>query len=117
MHELGICRNIVAIVREAAKGRPVTGVTLEVGLLSGVVPEALAFAFEAVTRDTVLEGAVLEVIAIPGRARCGDCGAEIPLAALHAACLCGSRRLTRLAGEELNIKTMEIADLVLQPAS
>jgi hydrogenase nickel incorporation protein HypA/HybF len=114
MHELGICRNIVAIVSEAAKGRPVTRVTLEIGQLSGVVPDALRFAFEAVTLDTVLQGAVLEVIGIPGRAQCADCGANFALTALHAACICGSHRLTRLAGQELNIKTMETADTAFQ---
>lgn len=110
MHELGICRNIAAIVSEAAKGRPVRRVTLEIGLLSGVVPDALRFAFEAVTQGTLLEGATLEIMEIPGRAHCGDCGADFALTALHATCACGSRRLQRLRGEELNIKTMEMAD-------
>jgi len=110
MHELGICRNIVAIVGEAARGRPVRRVTLEIGLLSGVVPDALQFAFEAAAHGTALEGATLLINAVPGRARCLDCGAEFALVALHSACPCGSRRLTRLSGEELNIKTMELAD-------
>ncbi len=60
MHELSITRNIVAIVGEAAKGRRVQRVTLEVGKLSGVMSEAVAFCFEAVTAGTALEGARLE---------------------------------------------------------
>ena len=57
MHELGITRNIVAIVEEAAKGRRVRRVTLEVGELSGVMSEAIAFCFDVVTAGTALEGA------------------------------------------------------------
>jgi hydrogenase nickel incorporation protein HypA/HybF len=45
MHELGITRNIIAIVGEVAKGRRVARVTLEVGTLSGVMGTASAFCF------------------------------------------------------------------------
>jgi Zn finger protein HypA/HybF involved in hydrogenase expression len=43
MHELGITRNIVAIVADAANGRRVRCVTLEIGKLSGVMKDAIAF--------------------------------------------------------------------------
>ena len=39
MHEMGITRNIVAIVSEHAGPRKVRRVRLEVGMLSAVVPE------------------------------------------------------------------------------
>jgi hydrogenase nickel incorporation protein HypA/HybF len=110
MHELGITRNIVAIVGEAAKGRPVLRVTLEVGKLSGVMSEAIAFCFDAVSQGTALEGASLEITEIEGRARCAACGAEFATATLFTPCPCGSRRLERLQGEELNIKSMELSE-------
>ncbi len=47
MHELGVTRNVVAIVDEAAKGRRVGRVTLKIGKLSGVVSDAVAFCFDA----------------------------------------------------------------------
>jgi Zn finger protein HypA/HybF involved in hydrogenase expression len=61
MHELGIARNIVSIVSEAAKGLPVRRVTLEVGKLSGVMASAIAFCFEAVAQGTPLEGSILDI--------------------------------------------------------
>ena len=76
MHELGIVRNIVAIVGEAAKGRRVRRVSIEVGELSGVMTDAIAFCFEVVARGTLVEGAALEIREIEGRARCDACGAE-----------------------------------------
>lgn len=66
MHELGITRNIVAIVGEAARGRRVVRVTLEVGALAGVEPRAIAFCFDVVARGTPVEGAVLDIIPLPG---------------------------------------------------
>jgi hydrogenase nickel incorporation protein HypA/HybF len=110
MHELGITRNIVAIVSEAAQGRKVRRVTLEVGALSGVMADALAFCFDVVAQGTALEGAALEILSVEGRARCSACGAEFETPALYTACNCGSHRLTRLQGEELNIKTMELEE-------
>lgn len=110
MHELGITQNIVAIVSEAANGRKVRRVTLEIGELSGVMADAVSFCFDVVAQGTVLEGAELDIRAVPGRARCGDCGAEFDIAALYTPCACGSRRLERLRGEELNVKTMELEE-------
>ena len=111
MHELGISRNIVAIVSETANGRRVRRVTLEIGKLSGVMTDALLFCFDAVALGTVLEGAALEIREIEGRARCVACGAEFDVPTLLEACGCGSRRLTHLAGEELNIATMELEEV------
>jgi hydrogenase nickel incorporation protein HypA/HybF len=108
MHELGIARNIVAIVGDAAKGRRVRRVTLDVGKLSGVMSEAIMFCFGTVAQGTVLEGAMLEIRQIEGRARCNACGVEFPADTLFTPCACGSRRFQRLQGEELNIKSMEL---------
>jgi hydrogenase nickel incorporation protein HypA/HybF len=110
MHELGISRNIVAIVGEAAKGRRVRRITLEIGKLSGVMRDAIEFSFEAVAQGSPAAGAVLEIREIDGRARCAECGAEFRLPDLLAACVCGSRRLSFLAGQELNIKSVDLED-------
>jgi hydrogenase nickel incorporation protein HypA/HybF len=111
MHELGIARNIVAIVGEAAGGRRVRRVMLEVGKLSGVVSEAVLFCFDAVTQGTALEGATLDIREIDGRARCHACAAEFAVPSFVTTCPCGSRRLAHIAGEELNIKSMEVDEV------
>lgn len=108
MHELGIARNIVAIVGDAAKGRRVRRVTLDVGKLSGVMTEAIMFCFDTVAQGTALEGAALEIRKIEGRARCNVCGSEFTADTLFTPCACGSRQFTRLQGEELNIKSIEL---------
>ena len=110
MHELGITRNIVAIVGDAAKGRRVRCVTLEIGKLSGVMKEAIEFCFDAVAQGTALQGASLEIREIDGRARCLACGEEFAMATLFTPCACGSRQSRRIQGEELNIKTMELEE-------
>ena len=110
MHELSITRSVVAIVAEQAGGRAVTRVQLEIGQLSAVMPDAIRFCFDACTQGTPLAGARLEIIEIAGRGRCQDCGEEAPMQAPFGRCtVCGSGRLAVCAGEELNIREMELA--------
>lgn len=111
MHELGISRNIVAIVAEAAGERKVRRVTVEIGKLSGVFADAVAFCFEAAAHGTVVEGAALDILEIEGRARCMSCDAEFNLPSWGTPCACGSLQLIRVAGEELKVKAMEVDEV------
>lgn len=112
MHELGITQSIVEIAERTAAKQQATkilSVTVEVGSLSGVVPEALEFCFEACTNGTLLEGAQLLIKRIPASARCRDCSREFPLEELLACCPdCGSAAGELLSGEELRVKELEI---------
>ena len=101
----------MAIVEEAAKGRRVRRVTLEVGELSGVMSEAIAFCFDVVTAGTALEGAKLEICEIEGRARCELLWRRVRDRQRCSRCVLAVRyRLTRLSGEELNVKSMELME-------
>jgi hydrogenase nickel incorporation protein HypA/HybF len=112
LHELGITQSIVEIAERTAhqqQAEKILSVTVEVGSLSGVVPEALEFCFEACTNGTLLEGATLLIEKIPARARCRSCACEFPLDELLACCPeCDSAAGELLSGEELRIKEMEI---------
>lgn len=107
MHELGITRNIVAIVAEHAGSQKVTRVMLDVGRLSGVMSQAIRFSFDVVAQGTSLEGARLEIRDIEGRGRCRTCGAEFATPELYTPCACGSRSIERIAGEELKVREFE----------
>src|SRR5205809_3195808 len=108
MHELGITMEIVEVVAERARGAKVTRVTLEIGKLTALLPDAVKFCFELCAQGTNAEGATLEILTIPGRARCRQCGTEIDLDQPWGLCSCGNADLERLAGEELRIKEIEV---------
>ena len=108
MHELGITQNIVHIVAERAGAQKVSRVKLEIGKLSAIMPDAIRFCFDLCAQGTGLEGAVLEIDEIPGRGRCTGCGEEMQLSLMAGTCQCGCRDITCLAGQELNIKEMEV---------
>ncbi|MGQ0456026.1 MAG: hydrogenase maturation nickel metallochaperone HypA/HybF [Hyphomicrobium sp.] len=107
MHELSITRSIVAIVAEHAGGRRVNRVTLEIGALSAVMPEAVRFCFDVVAKGTALEGAELDIVRVDAIARCRTCGAEFEQLTLFSPCACGSRDSARLSGEDLKIRSYE----------
>jgi hydrogenase nickel incorporation protein HypA/HybF len=108
MHELALMGHIVETIEERTRPARVVRVSLQIGRLSGAVPDALRFCFDACTRDTSLEGADLEIREIPGRARCRDCGDELPLESFLDLCPCGSASLDVLAGQELRIQSVEV---------
>jgi hydrogenase nickel incorporation protein HypA/HybF len=111
MHELSITQNIVAIVSDAAKGQKVRRVTLDIGELSGVTPDAIAFCFDVVAKGTALDGAVLDIHRIKGLALCRTCGARFATDTIYQSCACGSLNIQRLAGEELKIREMELEEV------
>lgn len=109
MHELSITRNVVAIVGERAAGQKVLRVKLEIGRLSGVMPEAIRFCFPLAAQGTLLEGATLEIDEPDGRGQCDACGAEARLASPIGRCPhCAAPSLRVVAGEELKIREMEV---------
>jgi hydrogenase nickel incorporation protein HypA/HybF len=107
MHELAITTSIVELACEAAAGRRIERVTIEVGALAGVLTDSIAFCFEEVTRGSLADGAVLDIHHIPASARCRGCGQIFEMTALWSPCACGSLDIERLRGGELNIKSIE----------
>ncbi len=79
MHELSIIANLYEIMEEKAKeqgGKKITFVKLQVGILSGIVPDFLETAFEIFKKDTMASDAALEIEKVPLKIRCTDCGTE-----------------------------------------
>ena len=107
MHELGVTRNIVAIVSEHAGDKKVNRVLLEIGRLSAIMPDAIRFCFDVCSKNTPLENATLQINEVPGLARCKECGNEFEIEQLFGRCKCGSNHIQCIAGEEMKIKEME----------
>ncbi|AYN43043.1 hydrogenase maturation nickel metallochaperone HypA [Streptomyces dangxiongensis] len=82
MHELSIATAIVEQAGEIARADgagDVSSVTVRVGELAGVVPDALHFAFEVARDGTALAAARLVVERVPAQAWCGECAEEFAL--------------------------------------
>lgn len=111
MHELAITQGVVDQISERLGDAKVTRVALEIGRLSGVVCDSVRFCFDVCAQGTTLEGARLEIIQTAGCARCRECGACFGVDDLFALCQCGSADLELIAGQELKIHEVELADV------
>ena len=112
MHELGIAASILESVQSEALRHPdgrITKVGVKIGELSGVDRDALQFGFEAIIKDTGLEGLVLAVESIPRVQRCPKCQHEFRMTDYDPQCpKCGEFATQCIGGEELDIAYMEV---------
>jgi hydrogenase nickel incorporation protein HypA/HybF len=109
VHEMSLTQSVVDAVCEHAAGRRVHSVTLEVGALCAVVPDAMAFCFDLVTEGTVAAGATLELDLRPAVAYCRSCTDRFELGDSILLCPCGSADVEVLAGRDLRILSMEVS--------
>jgi hydrogenase nickel incorporation protein HypA/HybF len=94
--------------RKAGASR-VQEIRLRIGALSGVVPEALQFAFEALADGTPAENAKLTIENVPARFWCATCNREFEAVKLFAECpACGNASSELRAGRELELASLEV---------
>ncbi|WP_214370322.1 hydrogenase maturation nickel metallochaperone HypA [Pseudonocardia sp. H11422] len=108
MHELSITQSVVTAITQRMRDAPVRRIRLEIGRLSGIVPDSVRFCFELVTAGTTCEGAELEIDEPAGRAHCRSCGADFDTAEVLPLCGCGSADVEVLGGTELRIREVEV---------
>jgi len=121
VHEFSVTSQIVqSVLAEAEKrsAKKVTEVHLVVGKLTFLGLEQLRFAFEALTKDTIMEGAKLVIGEQEGVVKCNNCGYEggfkyeddplyhVPLPTLKCP-KCGSV-VEITAGKECTIKSIKL---------
>jgi len=116
MHEMGIAMQVVEIAVAAIppglNGSRVERVNLRVGKLSAVVPDSLRFCYDVVIRDTPLAGSTLNIEEVPVTARCSDCGHQWTADHPDFVCArCGSGAVRILSGQELEVVSLDVADL------
>lgn len=111
MHELSITQSVVDTIVERLGEVPVHRVRLEIGKLSGVVPDSVRFCFELVTAGTTLDGAALEIDEPDGSARCRTCGTEFATAEVMPLCACGSADVEVLGGATLRIRNVDYGEV------
>lgn len=113
MHELSLIQgtldSVLPVARQNGATR-ITNITLRVGEMTMVVPEAMEFAFEALSEDIpMLEGCELVMEFVKPLSRCLDCGTEFEHDRFHNHCTnCDSSDTVLIAGRELNVASMEI---------
>jgi hydrogenase nickel incorporation protein HypA/HybF len=114
MHEVSIAANLLEIVsEECRKGgySRIESINLKVGRASGIMTDALLFAFEAMKADSPAKDAVLTIEDVAVTGRCRDCGGAFTVEEEYILqCpLCGGGSFQVTGGRELDIVDMEVS--------
>lgn len=113
MHELAIVESIMETLMDQLKLHncsKIISVNLEFGAMTAVMPAAIDFAFEALSKGGPAEGATIHTIVIPIKALCIDCGKESMLDNYVPFCpVCETGTLQIVQGrDEMRIASIEI---------
>src|SRR4030042_3266604 len=111
MHEVSIVQGMldIAIDNCTKQGyKRIDSIKVKIGKASGVVPDSLQFAFEALKPGTMAEKAVLTIEEIPVSGFCKNCNEKFTVEEAYViSCpLCGSTSFQVETGRELNIDEM-----------
>ena len=114
MHEMGIANSILDAVKTEATRYPGSQprkVGVRIGELQAIDQDALHFCFDAIARDTELEGLQLEIEVCPRRHRCLACAWEFVVRDYEFKCpQCGDARSDCIGGDELALAYLEVDD-------
>ena len=113
MHEAGLAQTALEIAAERARERGATRIhrlVLRVGDLSGVAPDALRFALEAVSSGSIAEGAGFEIEVVPVECHCAICDRPFrPTDVVYACPDCGAISGDVRQGHDLVLHSMEVS--------
>lgn len=113
MHEAGLAQTALEIAGDRARERGATRIhrlVLRVGDLSGVVPEALRFALEAMSEGTPAGGAAFEIEVVPVECHCPACDRAFrPADVVYACPGCGRVSGDVRRGHELELHSVEVS--------
>jgi hydrogenase nickel incorporation protein HypA/HybF len=112
MHEMSIAQSVLDIafgeMEKRAAGR-VQKIKITIGEFSGVVKDALEFAFEVLTPDTPASKAEIEIEVVPLTAVCETCGpVACRLNDLNLACPTCKATLTISGGREMRVEYLDL---------
>jgi hydrogenase nickel incorporation protein HypA/HybF len=111
VHELSLIASAFEVLEDEARkhgAQRVSRVVLRVGVMSGVVPDLLESAFEVYKKGTIAETARLEIVLVPVKVRCPECGGEAVREETDFSCAaCGSRRVKIVGGMDIIVEKLE----------
>jgi len=114
MHELSIAMSILELAQEEAERRRcrIEAIHVEVGVLSGVVPDAVVYAYELAREETEFETCRLVIEDVPVVGYCPACETDRPARSsnwLRCAQCDGPLSEVR-QGRELQVSALELCE-------
>lgn len=112
MHEVSLAESILNIARRQAPGDVVVrSVELRAGPLRGIEPNAMQWAWKAVTSGTTWDKVELLIDYLPWTLQCPDCSRLWQAEDELEPCRCGSDGAYPVGGDELTVVSIEVDEL------
>ena len=122
MHELSAATSMVRTIVKAAQengARRIKSVRVQIGELTLLNPEQLSFCFDVASKDTIAQGAKLDIEKVPAEIECRNCGSHFSWEmheddpALHLIppmlkCKCGTSSVRIVAGREFKVVSITV---------
>jgi hydrogenase nickel incorporation protein HypA/HybF len=112
MHEVAIAEEIKNVVIQKLnenKGKKVKAIKLLIGEMTSIVPEALKFALDVVSKDTPMANASIHIKVLKAKALCRNCSKKFKINDYNFICpACHSFDVEIRQGREMIIQTIEM---------
>lgn len=113
MHEVSIMESTLELAVRSAQQQGATRIhqlTLRVGQLSGVIPDALEFAFEVVRQGTLADQAEMIIESVPALCHCDRCDRDFePDDYIYDCPQCHQLSSEVRQGKELELVSLEVS--------
>ena len=114
MHEMGIANSILEAVATEVRRHPgsrASKVGVLIGELAAIDADSLRFCFDALSRDTDLEGLQLQIEFCPRRHCCDPCRETFDVHDYEFACpKCGNMQTKFVTGDQLELAYLEVEE-------
>lgn len=116
MHEASIATELLKIaIHECNQNgyKKIDSIKVKIGRATGIMTDALLFAFNVLKEGTSAEKASLIIEEVPVRGICRDCGRDFESSdnyLIFECPSCGSFSINLISGKELNITEMEVSN-------
>ena len=112
MHELAITQSMFDIVLKQAEqvhAKKVTKINLVIGEMTGVVSESVQFYLDFLTKNTIAEGAIVDIKMVPPQAQCCNSNRTFELKEFDWTCPnCQGKIIDVTSGKELFVESIEV---------
>ena len=114
MHEASIAASLLEIVSgQCRKGgfSRIESIHLKIGRASGIMTDALIFAFDVMKEDSPAKEAVLEIEEVPVSGQCSDCNNTFTTEQdyILRCPRCGGNSFHMTGGREMDVIDMEVS--------
>ena len=114
MHEASIAASLLEIVSGQCKKSGfsrVESIHVKIGRASGIMTDALIFAFDAMKEDSLAKEAVLEIEEVPVSGHCSDCNNTFTTEQEYILSCprCGGSSFRMTGGREMDVVDMEVS--------